>query len=111
MNRRNFLTNAALFATAAATMDPLEILDRLTHKKVWALGGMPGRWISIGNGWYRRDGEHTDSYWKPVGPEALMLVDRRAFRDWNPAVPDPFRREIKVYRPHETLHYVTLLGR
>lgn len=41
MNRRSFLTRAALFATAAAAMDPLEILDRLNHKKVWALGEVP----------------------------------------------------------------------
>jgi hypothetical protein len=42
MNRRNFLTRSGLALGALIVGDEvLEMLDRLTHRKVYALGGVP----------------------------------------------------------------------
>ena len=42
MNRRNFLTRSGLALGALIVGDEvLETLDRLTHRKVWALGAIP----------------------------------------------------------------------
>lgn len=35
MNRRDFLRRAAIVAAGAVAADQLEILERLTHRKVW----------------------------------------------------------------------------
>lgn len=35
MNRRDFLRRAAIVAAGAVAADQLELLERLTHRKVW----------------------------------------------------------------------------
>jgi hypothetical protein len=58
MNRRNFLTRSGLALGALIVGDEvLETLDRLTHRKVYALGGVP----------------------KPMSPQELVDAIRREF--------------------------------
>lgn len=69
-DRRTFLTKSGLALGALIVGDEvLEVLDRLTHRKVFALGGLPIAWdykFLI-----------TDAYdWKPEGKRALVGFSR-----------------------------------
>lgn len=41
MNRRDFLRRSALIASGVVAADQLEILERLNHRKIFALGDIP----------------------------------------------------------------------
>lgn len=62
MNRRGFLTRSGLALGALIVGDEvLETLDRLTHRKVWALGGIPEplplrpKWSMVGHLYVREN--------------------------------------------------------
>lgn len=41
MSRREWFRNAAMIAAGVVAADQIDLLERLTHRKVFALGGIP----------------------------------------------------------------------
>lgn len=77
MNRRDWLKRAALIATGAVAGDQLDLIERLTHRKVFALGAIPGIETTL-----------TLNRWKEV---SFMLTDKEMAMPMGQLISDHIR--------------------
>lgn len=97
MNRRSFLSRLALGTTGLLVGDAaLEAFERLTHRKVFALGGLPpvthrkigatflrgyGEWVTVSDdAVLERVGDVELMRSRYARPSQLILIDRRLLR-------------------------------
>lgn len=97
-SRRDLLRRCAVLAAGAVPVDQLEILERLTHRKLFALGGMPAGWEHMGDGTYRCEvaGEITEQTLRNLPPLHIydpakvdlhwlghrFVVSKKAWAEW-----------------------------